>query len=154
MSNDKLIDFVEIRKKNIETKRRNFERILFTNVLGVYTVLDKDGIIFPVELVDVSRDGCLLQIAWNNPKNEMIYKSGEEITFRLYFTKQSFMPVIVKVRYGKEFVDKDGRTYMHYGCEFDKSVPSFTALSSFIDFLYKYAEVSSTDKGDAKVFFY
>ena len=153
MSDEKLIDFCEVRKKNIETKRRNFERILFSNVLGVYSVLDKDGVICPVELVDVSRDGCLLQIPWNNNKSDLTYTADEEITFRLYFTKQSYMPVIVKVRYGKEFIDKDGRTYMHYGCEFDKSVPSFGALSSFIEFLYKYAEVSSTDKGDARVYF-
>ena len=67
---DKVLDFIEKRKENVEAKRRNFERILFQNVLGAYTELDQDGTVYPVELVDISKDGCLFQIPWNAKKDQ------------------------------------------------------------------------------------
>jgi len=149
---DKLLDFVEKRKENIEQKRRSFERILFKNMLGAYTVIDKNGSIYPVGLVDVSRDGCLFQVPWDGSDDAKL-PEGTETTMRIYFTKVDFIPAILNIKYNKEFIDKDGQTYMHYGCEFDKSMPSFAALESFIEFLYKFAEHSAVDKGDTKVFF-
>jgi hypothetical protein len=59
----------------------------------------------------------------------------------------------VQVKYGKEYLDENGNTFMHYGAEFDESLPSFEALKSFIDFMYKFAKHSSIDKGDQKVYF-
>jgi len=149
---DKVLDFNEKRKENIEQKRRNFERLLFNNFLGAYTVVDQGGSIYPVSLVDVSHDGCLFQVPWNASKDTMI-EHDTEMTMRMYFTKGSFIPVVMEIKYGREFIDEDGQTYMQYGCEFDKSMPSFQAIESFIDFMYKYAEHSSIDKGSQKVYF-
>lgn len=149
---DKLLDFVGKRQENIEKKRRSFERILFQNFLGAYTVLDKEGTVYPITLVDISKDGCLFQIPWDGKRDEKFPK-GTEIPLRMYFTKQSFIPVSVNVVYGKEFIDKDGQTYMHYGCEFDKTTSSFEAMNSFVQFLYHFAEHSTIDKGETKVFF-
>jgi hypothetical protein len=59
----------------------------------------------------------------------------------------------MNVRHGKEVLGSDGITYMQYGCEFDKSVASFEAMQSFIDFIYRFAEHSAIDKGDTKVYF-
>tara|TARA_R110002072_G_scaffold534_6_gene3881 strand:+ start:61132 stop:61590 length:459 start_codon:yes stop_codon:yes gene_type:complete len=150
---EKVLDFIGKRKENIEQKRRAFERIVFKNFLGAYTVINQDGVIYPVELVDVSKEGCLFQVPWNVKKDSKI-EHGTEVKMRLYFSKQSYIPCLVNVKYGNEFVGQDGLTYMQYGCEFDKSMPSFEALNSFIDFLYKFAEHSTIDKGDAKAFFY
>jgi hypothetical protein len=152
MSDEKLLDFVSKRKENIEEKRRNFERIMFRNFLGAYTVLDNGDAVYPVDLVDISYDGCLFQIPWN-VKNDSKYPVDTEITFRMYFTRDSYIPVVAKVKYGKEHVGKDNLTYMHYGCEFDRSMTSFDALQSFIDFLYKFAEHSSLDRGDSRMMF-
>lgn len=149
---DKVLDFNEKRKENIEQKRRNFERLLFNNFLGAYSVVDQGGSIYPVSLVDVSHDGCLFQVPWNASKDSML-EHDTEMTMRMYFTKGSFIPVMMEVKYGREFIDEDGQTYMQYGCEFDKSMPSFKAIESFIDFMYKYAEHSSIDKGSQKVYF-
>lgn len=149
---DKVLDFVGKRKENIEQKRRNFERILFQNFLGAYTVLNKDGVIYPITLVDISHDGCLFQVPWNFNKDVPMEKDSE-VSFRMYFTKKSYIPVIASVKYNSEFVDQDGQTYMQYGCSFDKSMPSFEALESFINFLYQFAEHSAIDKGDQKSFF-
>jgi len=149
---DKLLDFVEKRKQNIEQKRRSFERLLFQNFLGAYTVLDTQGSVHPVSLVDISHDGCLFQIPWN-PTSDQKFEDKTEFTMRMYFTKKSFIPVVVTIKYGKEFIDKDGSTYMQYGCEFDQSLPSFDAMRSFIDFMYSFAEHSAIDKNEKKVFF-
>lgn len=149
---DKVLNFLEKRKENIEQKRRQFERILFNNFLGAYTVVDQGGSIYPVSLVDVSRDGCLFQVPWNVDRDTKI-EDGTEITMRMYFTKNSFVPVVINVKYGREFVDEDGQTYMQYGSEFDSSMPSFSAVEAFIEFMYKFAEHSSVDKGSQKVYF-
>ncbi len=149
---DKVLDFLEKRKENIEQKRRQFERILFNNFLGAYTVVDQGGSIYPVNLVDVSREGCLFQIPWNVDRDTKIAE-GTEITMRMYFTKNSFIPVVMEIKYDREFIDQDGLTYMQYGAEFDTSMPSFSAVETFIEFMYKFAEHSSFDKGSNKVFF-
>ncbi|MCR9204808.1 MAG: PilZ domain-containing protein [Halobacteriovoraceae bacterium] len=149
---DKVLDFAEKRKENIEKKRRQFERLLFNNFLGAYTVVDQGGSIYPVSLVDISREGCLFQVPWNVEKDSK-FEQDLEITMRMYFTKNSFIPVVMNVKYSREFVDEDGQVYMQYGSEFDKSMPSFQAVESFIDFMYNFAEHSSVDKGSHKVYF-
>lgn len=149
---DKVLDFQEKRKENIEQKRRQFERILFNNFLGAYTVVDQGGSIYPVSLVDVSREGCLFQVPWNVDRDSKIAE-GTELTMRMYFTKNSFIPVVLEIKYGREYIDEDGQTYMQYGAEFDTSMPSFQAVETFIEFMYKFAEHSSVDKGSHKVYF-
>lgn len=150
---EKVLDFAQKRKQNIEQKRRSFERIVFQNFLGVDIIIDQDGTLYPVQMVDISQDGCLFQVPWD-VKSDKKFEEGLEIPMRMYFTKKSYVPVICSVKYGKEFIDKSGQTFMHYGCEFDKSMPSFQAMKSFIDFLYSFAEHSAIDRGDVKSFFY
>lgn len=149
----KVLDFRGKREQSIEEKRRSFERILFQNFLGAYAVIDKAGTIYPVTLVDISYDGCLFQVPWN-PQRDKKFELETEINMRMYFTKDSYVLAILSIKYGKEYVDQHGDTYMQYGCEFDKSYPSFEALSHFIDFLYKFAEHSTVDRGDVKTYFY
>ena len=149
---DKLLDFVGKRKENIEKKRRNFERMLFQNFLGAYSVIDDNGSIYPVKLIDLSHDGCLFQVPWDVRKDKK-FAIDTELTLRMYFTKQSFVPVVVKLRHGTEFIDDNGATFMHYGCEFDKSLPGFEAMEHFINFMYKFAELSTVDRTENKVYF-
>lgn len=149
---DKVIDFCEKRKESVEEKRRRLERVMFQNFLGAYSVLDRQGSIHPIDLVDVSHHGCLFEVPWNVNKDKKMVE-GTEITLRMYFTKDSYIPVIVNVKYAKEHLSNDGKVYMRYGCEFDESMPSFDALKSFIEFLYKFAEHSAVDHGDQKVYF-
>ncbi|MBT7608801.1 MAG: PilZ domain-containing protein [Bacteriovoracaceae bacterium] len=150
---DKVLDFNEKRMASIEQKRRSFERVLFQNFLGAYSTIDQDGVLYPVSLIDVSRDGCLFQVPWDL-NNDKKFEDDKEMTMRMYFTKSSFIPAVLNVKYGKEFIDKDGQTYMHYGCEFDKSMPSFEALKNFIEFVYSFAEHSAIDRGDVKSYFF
>ena len=151
----KVLDFIGQREKKIETKRRNFERILFKSFLGTYTVLDNDeGMNYPIDLIDISQKGCLFQVPFN-PSRQTLYKKNQELTLRMYFTKDSYIPVIVKVKRSEQQLSEEGQVPVAcYGCEFDQTTTSFEALRSFIDFLYKFAEHSSIDKGDQRVFFY
>lgn len=148
---DKLLDFNKKREASIEKKRRTFERVLFQNFLGAYSVIDQADSVYPIELVDISKEGCLFQVPWDMNKQKP-YPKDHELSLRIYFTKGSFIPAIVSVKHQQEVI-KDGVTYMQYGCEFDQSLPSFEALQSFIDFLYKFAKHSSVDKGDSRVYF-
>lgn len=149
---DKLLDFVSKRNESIEQKRRNFERIMFKNFLGAYSVIDTEGSVYPIEMVDISRQGCLFEIPWN-PQKDVPFNKGHELNLRIYFTKASYIPVVVKIVHSKEVLDSEGGACLHYGCEFDKSMPSFQALESFIEFLYRFAEHSRIDRGDTKVYF-
>lgn len=148
----KVVDFTEKRKKTIEQKRRTFERVVFQEFLGVYSVVDDQGSNFPIKLVDISADGCQFQLPFSlKAKNQ--FKSGTEVTLKLYFSKGTYLPAVVTVRHASEYIDKDGDAWLRLGGEFDTSLPSFKALSHFIQFIYEYAEFSCVDKGESKVFF-
>jgi hypothetical protein len=148
----KVVDFNEKRKESIEKKRRNFERVVFKEFLGVYTVVDDQGSGFPVKLLDISGEGCQLQLP-HSAKAVNQFKSGTEVTLKLFFTKGSYLPAVVTIRHASKHIDKDGDEWLRLGGEFDTSLPSFKALSSFINFIYEYAEFSCVDKGEGKVFF-
>jgi hypothetical protein len=152
MSEFKVLDFNKKKADTIEQKRRAFNRIVFQNFLGAYSVIDDNGSIYPVTMVDIAGDGCSFQVPWN-PSRDKKLASGFELNMRMYFTEKSYIPVIMNVRHGKEVLGTDGNTYMQYGCEFDKTVATFEAMQSFIDFIYRFAEHSAIDKGDTKVYF-
>lgn len=153
MSNDKkVVDFNAKRKESIEQKRRTFERVVFQEFLGVETVIDDQGAGYPVKLVDISSEGCQFQVPFSaKAKNQ--FKSGTELTLKLFFTKGSYLPAVVNLRHTSEYIDKDGDAWLRIGGVFDTSLPSFAALSSFINFIYQYAEFSCLDKGESKVYF-
>lgn len=148
---DKILDFSAKRKESIEKKRRSFERVMFNNLLGAYTVLDEVGTIYPVTLVDISYQGCLFEVPAGK-ESEKTFEKGRELTMRIYFTKGSYIPVVVTIKNLREHFENGIRTN-RFGAEFNTSVPSFEALKSFIDFLYKFAEHSTVDKGSDKLFF-
>ena len=148
----KVINFKEKRDKVIEEKRRSFERVVFDNMVGAYSVIDNEGSIYPIRLVDISNTGCLFQVPCAK-SDESVMEDDKEIVLRMYFTKKSYIPVCVKIKYNYEHREGDGTEYLRYGCEFDTSTESFKALEKFIQFLYLYSDLSLIDKGDNKVFF-
>jgi hypothetical protein len=152
MSEFKILDFNKKKADTIEQKRRAFNRVVFQNFLGAYSVIDDNGTIYPVTMIDIAGDGCSFQIPWNAKKDKQL-ETDYEVKMRMYFTEHSYIPVTMNVRQSRMVEADDGAAYMQYGCEFDKSAPSFDALASFIDFIYKFAEHSTIDKGDKKVYF-
>lgn len=149
---NKVIDFQEVRKSSIEKKKRSFERVLFSEFLGSYAEIDENGTKYTVSMVDISRDGCLFQIPFSQNSLKH-FKKSSDVTIRLYFTKGDFIPLSVSLKHINEHVDEKGDACLRFGGEFDKSLPSFKAFEPFIEFIYKFAEFSCTDKGESKVYF-
>ncbi|MBY0515300.1 MAG: PilZ domain-containing protein [Bacteriovoracaceae bacterium] len=152
MSDKKVFDFEQKRKQSIEQKRRTFERVLFDEFLGVDAVIDDNGSGFPVKLIDISADGCQFQVPFT-AKARSKFSAESEVTLKLFFTKTSFLPVVVKIRHTSEYIDQKGDAHWRCGGEFDQSLPSFQALASFVQFIYKYAEFSCHDSAAHKVYF-
>ncbi len=152
MSDKKVFDFEAKRRETIEQKRRTFERVVFDEFLGVDAVIDDNGSGHPLKLIDISADGCLFQIPYC-PQAKNKFSAGSEFTLKLFFTKTSYLPAVIKVRHATEHVDSKGDVYWRCGGEFDKSLPSFQALASFVQFVYKYAEFSCRDNAAHKVYF-
>ena len=122
----KVISFKEKRDQVVEDKRRSFERVVFDNIVGAYSVIDDEGSIYPIRLVDISKTGCLFQVPASHADKK--FAEGHELMLRMYFTKKSYIPVCVKIKYNHEHHETDGTEYARYGCEFDTSIESFKAL--------------------------
>lgn len=150
MSN--VIDFQAKRLSSIEKRKRSFERVLFSEFLGSYAEIDENGTKFDVQLVDISRDGCLFEIPFSESSRNF-FKNKDEVTLRVYFTKDDFLPLSINVRHFNEHIGERGEAWLRFGGEFDKSLPSFQAFEPFIEFIYKFAEYSCVDKGESKVYF-
>ena len=148
----KVIDFQEVRRNSIEKKKRTFEMVLFTEFLGSYAEIDENGTKYSVSMVDISKDGCLFQIPFSENARVHFSKS-DNVTVRVYFTKDDFIPLSVDLKHVNEHVNERGDACLRFGGEFDKTLPSFKAFEPFIDFIYKFAEFSCTDKGESKVYF-
>lgn len=148
----KVIDFQKVRNESIEKRKRSFERVLFQEFLGAFAEIDDNGTKYDVSIIDLSRTGCLFQVPYskNNMKH---FETGKDITLRIYFTKDDFLPMVVNIKHGHEYIDQRGDAHMRFGGEFDKSLPSFKAFEPFIEFIYKFAEFSCVDKGESKVYF-
>ena len=148
---NKILSFNDKRVENIERKRRDFERILFNNLLGAYSVIDQAGVIFPIEMIDISYDGMSFRV----PRGAIgsTFKKEDEVTLRMYFTKDTYVPVLTNIKWSKDSRGEDGEIYLEYGVKVDQSVPTFGAVKPFIEFLYKFAELSTEDKGNSKVYF-
>ena len=148
----KVIDFQTKRNESIEKRKRSFERVLFTEFLGSYAEIDDEGTKFNVFLIDISRDGCLFQIPYAEGSLKH-FKGKKQVSLRVYFTKDDFLPLSVDIKHLNEYIDERGDAYLRFGGEFDQSLPSFQAFKPFIEFIYKFAEFSCIDKGESKVYF-
>ena len=147
--NAKIVDFASKRSERVEKRRRAFERVVFQNFLGTRIVINQDGTIHPVELVDISRKGLLFQIAWN-PKCDKKMNQGTEIKMRMYFTEDSYIALVAHIRHGYESI-VEGDSCMNYGCEFDTTLSSFEALNKFVQFLHSFAQHSRCDRTRMKL---
>ena len=111
MSEFKVLDFNKKKAETIEQKRRAFNRIVFQNFLGAYSVIDDNGSIYPVTLVDIAGDGCSFQVPWN-PTRDKKLEDDFEVNMRMYFTNASYISVIMNVRHAQEVIADDGTLHI------------------------------------------
>ena len=152
MSDKKVFDFTQRRKLNIEQKKRQFERVMLDEFLGVEAVIDENGTGHPVKLIDISAEGCQFHVPFSQGAQER-FKKNSEIALKLYCTKNSYLPVIVKIRHATEAVDSKGHAFLRCGAAFETNLASYSALKAFIEFIGQYAEYSCVDDAAHKVYF-
>ena len=144
-----VVDFTEARAQKMDEKRRKTERIFFRHLLGVYCVTGSDQM-RPIELVEVSEEGCSFQTPFD-AKNPWPNDSTD-IPLRLYFSQDTYIPVVVKVQNSRPSIE-NGARYTRYGCMVDKSMSSYPAYQQFVKFLKLYSEHAHKDMGDVSVFY-
>ena len=136
---EKIIDLNLYRKNKNELRRREYERVLFNRILGVYTFLERQELNH-VEIFDISYTGIRFQEG--NPKEPLAI--GQKMPIRLYFTPSSFLRIIIEVKRAVPFKDGD-KEGLEYGCIIDRETKSYEALKVLVSFMYKYSEIASPD---------
>ena len=144
------LDLGEVRAQKQEEKRRNTERVLFRNLLSVYSVVG-DTSMCPIELIEVSEDGCSFQVPFRPEKPWPA--SAIELPLRLYFSQDTFLEVKMTIVNSRPSIDHGDR-YIRYGCSVDKQGPAYAAYQQFVRFLKLYADQSRQDTGGVKVFYF
>ena len=148
MSSDgKLISFENVRKEKQATLKREYERVLFKNILGCYTMIERLGL-KSVEMVDISKSG----LSFRMPVEDGAFTQGEELDFRFYFSNKAFLPTRVTVRRVDSEIDQ-GHRYNRFGCTFDTALSSQDAVNHFVDFIEAFSKSAKEDKGDQQVWF-
>lgn len=146
-SKEQVIDLNNYRKNKNEERRREYERVLFNRILGVYSFAEKTGL-HHVEVVDISFSG----IRFKEDRPEHPLKAGQKAALRFYFTPSSYLRLVVEVKRVIPF-QEDDRMGLEYGCEIDKATKSYEVISELVAFMYKYAEVACQDNNPPMIWF-
>jgi hypothetical protein len=104
----------------------------------------------PIELIDVSEDGCSFQIV-HDPENVWPTTSGE-IPIRLYFSQDTYLEIHIRIQNSRPSIENNSR-YVRFGCTVEKDLKSYPAYQLFVKFLKLYAEHAHKDMGDVSVFY-
>ena len=143
----KVVQFSDARKEKQDTLKREYERVLFDRILGCYCVVEKVGL-KSAEMRDISRSGC----SFRTPVDQGAFNQGEEIDFRFYFSNKTYLPAHMTVKRVVK-VEDNGSWFYEFGCIFDQTSSTFTALEKFIEFVNAYAMNAKEDKGELAVWF-
>src|SRR5258708_724935 len=98
---DKIVDLADYRKNKNEERRREYERVLFNRILGVYSFAEKTGL-HHVEVVDISYSG----IKFREERPEQPLQVSQKIALRFYFTPSSYLRLVVDVKRVKPFQEE------------------------------------------------
>jgi hypothetical protein len=90
----KVVDFNQKRAEKLEEKRRKTERVVFGNMVGVYSVIS-EARMQAIEIVDVSEEGLAFRVPFDS-KNPWPAETVE-IPIRMYFSNETYIPVMLKV---------------------------------------------------------
>jgi hypothetical protein len=144
-----VIDFTEVRAQKLEEKRRKTERIFFKHLLSVYSVVG-DSNMCPIELIDVSEDGCSFQVPYDPTRPWPA--DSKDVPLRLYFSQDTYLEIRCRIQNSRPSIENNTR-YVRYGCAIDTSTAAHAAYSQFVRFLRAYSENAHRDKGDVTVFY-
>jgi hypothetical protein len=143
----RIIDLETFRKNKNEERKREYERVLFNRILGVYSFAEKTGLNH-VEVIDISYSG----IKFREEKPQTPLKVSQKIALRFYFTPSSYLRLVVDVKRVTPFKEED-REGLEYGCQLDKNTKSYEVIHQLISFMYKYAEIACQDHNPPMIWF-
>lgn len=147
-----VVDFNEARAQRLEEKRRTTERIFFKHLMGVYTVISHSAM-SPIELIDLSEEGCSFQIPYEPGHSEPAWpKDTTDLPIRMYFSQDTYLEVRVKIQNSRPSIENN-RRYCRFGCQVDPTTQSYIAYQQFVRFLKAYAEHAHQDRGDVSIFY-
>lgn len=148
-SNETVVDFNGAREKRLSEKRRKTERIFFKQLLEIYSVAG-DSHLRAIEIVDVSEEGMSFQVPFK--EEDPWPKNAEEVPLRVYFSRDTYIPIRVKVQNSRPAIE-EGVRYIRYGCTVDKEMTSYETYLQFVKFLKLYAENAYRDNGGETLFY-
>lgn len=143
-----VIDFAQVRSRKLDEKRKNTERILFEQMLGIYSMVEGD--MAPIEIVDLLAEGCSFQVPsstagkWSTSLSEMVV--------RLYFSQNTYLPLNVSIQNRRDVI-MEGRRLVRFGCKISTSQPAYSAYAHFLGFVKLYSEIALKDTGRVSLFY-
>jgi len=143
----KIVDLVDYRKQKGEQRRREYERVLFNRILGVYSFAEMGGL-HHIEIMDLSFSG----IKFREDRPDTPLSIGQKVALRFYFTPSSYLRLVVEVKRTQPFED-DGRQGLEYGCEMDQQTKSYGVFRQLIAFMHHYAELACHDHSPPMIWF-
>ena len=144
-----IIDFNEARKSRLAEKGRKTERIFFKSLLSTYSV-DLHGNLFPIDIIDVSEEGCSFQMPIDPVERQP--KDAKDLPIRLYFSQETYLEIFLQIQNSLPVID-NSKAYIRFGCKVDKTTKSYPAYELFVKFLKVYSEQSHKDTGKTSVFY-
>lgn len=142
-----VVSLDDYRKNKNEERRREYERVLFNRILGVYSFVEKPAL-QQVDVIDISNSG--LKCRESAPETPLTLE--QKVAFRLYFTPSSYLRVVAQVKRIIQFKEQD-REGLEYGCEFDKSTKSYEVIRQLVSLINKYSETACQDQNPPMIWF-
>ncbi len=139
----KVTDMTFIRQEAIAEERRQVKRTILTEFVGTHVVIPGLGL-KKVALYDISTHG----VSFDLEKKLGNFKSGEEISMRIYLNQGAYFPFVLKVSNSR--FDSDEGVFRH-GANFVKGTVNEEALFHFVKFLETVSTSLKKDDGDVLV---
>ena len=141
-----VLKFKDIQNQKIARDRRKAQRVLVDNILYAFVVLPEKGLL-KVDPMDLSETG----IGFALPEFYGTFRVGETYAFRLYFTQEDYLPLIIQV-VRRERLKDESPVKLFYGCELKVDAHVTACVRSLVTFVQSYAEVSKFDHGDKRIY--
>jgi PilZ domain len=138
-----VFDMTIRREEVIKEERRKVKRTILAEFIGAFVLLPGQGLL-KVNVFDISEDGLSIDMEYEFGH----FEKGEEFAMRLYLSKDTYLPFIVRVSNFREVSDEGA--YRH-GVQFVKDTTNAEALKHFVKFLETVTASLQTDRGDIQV---
>jgi hypothetical protein len=145
--NNQVIDFAAVRaKKNLES-RRSVERFFLQNMVDAYCELDGGKHLLPLDMVEVSENGCSFRLSADKREELPMGTNGNPATLsvRLYFSRDSFLRVGFQMMNVNPEIGTGGTPKLRFGCKLDEAFASSDAYRQFAKFMESFTNHASRE---------